>query len=396
MNFALYKRTVIIAFSAIILWGILSLWGYVSFYNGGSVDDKYAFVVSLFLEVLAFVLLFISPQNLVLRRSIGITITIWLLYTILIVLSTSNNLLMDLRAVLWWPSMYYLACFVFRSKYSYYGISLFKNYFIPVAFITNTALFFYLRSLNSQVGLFASNQVFYVSLLLPCLFLLKKRWMKYVAMLIVVVCASISFKRSTLLVTLLTLFFSLIFEFKGKGKLFTRVLLMALLVGGSFWLFSFINDQTSGYFIERINSINDTGGAGRLDIYKSVLNHFSNQSSFDKLFGSGYNTVIRNGWVRDDGVLVSSHNDFLEILCDYGIVGLVIYIVFIIRLVLNTISIRFNKELFQSNVILLVVFFVMSAVSHLSLYPTYYVYLILIVSLTQASIENKSISFGRL
>jgi O-antigen ligase len=67
-------------------------------------------------------------------------------------------------------------------------------------------------------------------------------------------------------------------------------------------------------------------GSERLDIYSNILNLLSTSSSQSLLFGhGGYQAV-------ETKLKILAHNDFLEILYDFGIVTFIAYFVFFIQL----------------------------------------------------------------
>ena len=68
----------------------------------------------------------------------------------------------------------------------------------------------------------------------------------------------------------------------------------------------------------RFEAMNEDEGNGRLDIYSDVFVQYLDSDLFSQLFGHGYNmvSVVLKG--------PSAHNDFLEVLYDYGIIGFII------------------------------------------------------------------------
>ncbi|MGN0811932.1 MAG: O-antigen ligase family protein [Candidatus Coproplasma sp.] len=76
--------------------------------------------------------------------------------------------------------------------------------------------------------------------------------------------------------------------------------------------------------IERFLNISDDGGSGRDLIWELVIDDFNQSSLNEKIFGHGYHTVMQvtGSSIIDREVL--AHNDYLEILYDYGIIGLVL------------------------------------------------------------------------
>ena len=93
------------------------------------------------------------------------------------------------------------------------------------------------------------------------------------------------------------------------------------------------------------------------------------------LIGSGYNSVLLSKVCTDGflGASVSAHNDFLEVLYDYGVIGISIYVTFFLSLINKGINMvrdqyKYGKSFISS--ILIVIF--TSLTSHLIIYLNYY------------------------
>lgn len=119
----------------------------------------------------------------------------------------------------------------------------------------------------------------------------------------------------------------LITLFTGK-RLTLKGLIMIIVFGFIAWLviknciIELIPENTlSRISIEAI--INDNG-SGRSDIWKSAINDYWNGSIFNILFGYGYGGIeVSNGF----GMATSTmHNQFLQNLVSYGIVGFALYL----------------------------------------------------------------------
>lgn len=88
---------------------------------------------------------------------------------------------------------------------------------------------------------------------------------------------------------------------------------------------------TNNYFELLIYRIeNDTGGgSGRFDIWDLKLSSFISEGNvFSWLFGIGYDRAFKMGTT---GGLMGFHNDYLAILCGYGVIGFLtfLYLLFI-------------------------------------------------------------------
>jgi O-antigen ligase len=75
---------------------------------------------------------------------------------------------------------------------------------------------------------------------------------------------------------------------------------------------------------------NDSMDSGRMEIWSAKLLLFINDGNiFTWLFGIGYENAFN---LSDSSQTMGFHNDFLAILCGYGVLGLIlfIYIIFIV------------------------------------------------------------------
>jgi O-antigen ligase len=181
-----------------------------------------------------------------------------------------------------------------------------------------------------------------------------------------------------------------------RGNFFSKIFIVFIVVIGLSGLYDHFNSRSDDYITNRLSSIQDDGGSGRVDIYNTVFNSFEKQFFENKLMGVGHNGVRNSGIVWETrGVAnqnLSSHNDFIEIIYDYGVIGIIIYLFFIKSVISNTLKIRkLDSRLFQANIVSLIMFLVMSMVSHLILYPTYFAYLVILWAITASYLhQNKA------
>ena len=120
---------------------------------------------------------------------------------------------------------------------------------------------------------------------------------------------------------------------------------------------------------QRFEMIEDDGGNGREMIYKDVIERYASSDIVSQLFGKGYNSVTGTDKTR----ALSAHNDFLEVLYDYGAIGFVFYLLIHLSLIKWAILLFRRKSPMAFPVLVsYVCFIVMSMVSHLIIYPTYF------------------------
>ena len=115
------------------------------------------------------------------------------------------------------------------------------------------------------------------------------------------------------------------------------LLIIAAIITGYYIIHDFI-----GSVVERFSGLESDQGSGRTMIYSQVLSGLSQSDFFHLIFGHGYKSVktITMGNVM-------AHNDILELLYDFGLIGAVIYFLFILSLFKN--AIRHRKEKLKKN-----------------------------------------------
>lgn len=320
-------------------------------------------------------------------NKINAVILLWAIYAVLVTLLTSEDLFLDIRSVLWWPSVYFVFYSIARYDYSEKLINILIKYIIPLLYILTVIIYFYFRrfSLETNVGAFeADNSVFFVLALLPFVFLLSKRY-KYIFLILAIAAAFYSFKRSAALYTAIIIVISLYFDFwyHKKISLFKTVIIPIILVIGLVYGLTYLNNSTDGFLLSRFENISDDGGSGRIDIWKDTLNKFKASGIELQIAGHGFNAVIKVS-------PFSAHNDFLEMLYDFGIIGLSLYILFIILMVFCILKYKnLDDRYYQAGIVMLTIFFIMSMVSHLWLYPSFYGYLVSFLGVVNGRIQRR-------
>lgn len=240
---------------------------------------------------------------------------------------------------------------------------------MTVAFVLNNRV-------NTRADEFIGNNAVYFPLLvLPWIVSISKKGWKWVGIAVILFCVLISLKRSATLIIVGSLFVTFFFDFVySKRKKTFSTFILALAVIGVGFLILYSNINSVNVVSQRFDSIEEDGGNGRDMIYYDVLYRFSQSSTIDKFIGHGYNMVRGESTMS---VPVSAHNDFLEVLYDYGYVGIVVYV--LLHLILIQRIILFTKRRFYlapAYLVSYICMLVMSLVSHLMIYPTYIVFLV--------------------
>jgi len=250
----------------------------------------------------------------------------------------------------------------------------------PVVFFMY--IFIYLKYMEVS-GKGNVNLVYYVLCFLPFVLCVKKNSIKMIFLLMISFSLLISLKRTAFIAFVVALFVSYLIDRHILGKkrkkklVYTLVIFLTIITG--IFMYNYIVDAFNLDIILRLQQLSTDGWSGRDIIYRSVWHYQLNSTAGEWLIGRGYNGVSNTS--AASYLFFSSpaaHNDFLEILYDYGIIGLSIYLLFCIKLIKHSIKlIRLKSDMAGPFAASLIIFFILSVFSILILYPRYYLYLVL-------------------
>jgi hypothetical protein len=232
----------------------------------------------------------------------------------------------------------------------------------------------------------ALNQAYFILVFLPFALTLKNKQLKFLGIILIGLTILLSLKRAGIVAFSFSILGYLFFQksyFKQKiRKRFNKIFIIAL-TGLLIFSFIFVFEETNNVLLDRFSSVNDDGGSGRISIWKKVLSLQMNSDFIGFLFGHGKNAV------KLSKVSFSAHNDFQEILYNYGIFIFLIYLLFhrSIYSYLKKIK-KMDMSIFIPFLITYIVFMFLSATSHLIVYPTYFVYLTSFMGIIIGYTEN--------
>ena len=152
-------------------------------------------------------------------------------------------------------------------------------------------------------------------------------------------------------------------------------------------------ENTRGTFsvIDRLLSTGQTSNEGREDVWPVVISMIRHSDIIALIFGHGFDTVIENS-----PLALSAHCDFLEVIYDYGVSGLLLYLTFYKRLWNGFIKMyRQGSELAAPMSFTFVTAFVVSLFSHLIIFPTYFLGFCLFWGLAMGSVDSEDVTLLR-
>ena len=208
---------------------------------------------------------------------------------------------------------------------------------------------------------FANNASYHIMGLLPFVFLIRKRFFTLFLILLFFWYSLGSMKRSVLIISLFSMIlftYSIYYEEKNTVKI--KGLVIALLLSGAL-LFSiqyyYLNIGIGERFEERIMlMIYEGHSAGRDVLIKDFFEAWlASENIFSYIFGLGYgsSTSVISG---------SAHNDFMQILGENGLIGLIIFLLLFFYLISNTFKLDQIKK-YKIAYIMLISSMIMSALT---------------------------------
>lgn len=380
------ENKLIFSLKIFFLWAIVTMYIYAA-YDFNSIPAYTSLALRIVLQIISFTLILSKDEN-VKRGFMYKLVVFWMIYTSIITYMNPHAP-RELSENLWWPCIFIL--FYHIAAYPNLILKFFLKY-LPKLFIGAFILFPLSYTVESFRELGATNYVFFISLLFPLLFFVKEK-NRYIYYTIGLILSVLAFKRSGILIVASAGAVITWYDFiktKGRNTSIKKIMSVFFLIV-MIAIFIVTNKYTGGHMMERFSSIEEDGGSGRDIIFKYIILRFENSDMFNQLFGFGFNGVVNHEWYEiRNGVFISAHNDFLEILCDFGYVGATMYLIFIINLIMNTRWIfKYSISLYKANVMSILILLIASMVSHLFIYPTYYAFLMILWGITSYFIVNK-------
>ena len=239
-----------------------------------------------------------------------------------------------------------------------------------------TALIYIYGKLVNRNGDSSANTIYYVLMFLPITSFIETVPIRYAACIFQILAVLQSNKRTALIAILVYFVFVKLHAEKNADASKMALKYAACCIGlVVIWIaFPYITSWLNVTVFDELSaaSIQEDGGSNRLYIYGQLWDVQKNSGLLHWLIGGGYNSVLMSK-ICTDGALgenVSAHNDFLEVLYDYGLTGIALYVSFFLNLVRSgkkSVS-KYRVPFFGSILMVLII----SVTSHLVIYLNYY------------------------
>jgi len=392
-----YKRTIILYLATAVCIGYILLAELLFYYDISTTLAKYKILFYLLMLIIAFFVFIIvkKPKN---KGSIIIMV----LFVILTIVSTvinnneGNSMLGMIKKIIGLSS--FAAVIYISYKISYYNEVKYLMKPMLVIFFALLAIYYCYMFSSKSVLLRSENCVYYLILFLPFVMQIKNRLIQYPTLILIIFACLISMKRTAFMSIMAFFFVFFIVTMITKKAPVKKVILLTiacLVVFTFFFSYQYIANFMGYDLLStlKIDVIIADEGSGRLSIYEVVLNDQLNSDLQHWLLGSGFNGVVANqiAWEAEP---VSAHNDFLEILYDYGIPGLFVYLLFIFKLTKSGIHFYKDKMDFAPSFIAsIALFLIFSMTSHLVIYLNYFFALLSFWGICLGRYERLSINY---
>lgn len=275
---------------------------------------------------------------------------------------------------------------------SYYAVLHLKTVKFHVALVV-LALPFLLYSFyvmrNAEAtysGKLLLNPVYFIAYLMPVILLLRSNILKAGGLLLIFVVVVLSYKRLAIMAygsSMLVYFYYLSLS-GSKAKVWRT---LTILLGACVFIavlalsFKYLAGAFGLDWGGRMGDIVEGGGGGRTVIWKTLLSELAAQPAY-WLFGKGYmaTQMTSISW---------AHNDFLEIFYDFGLIGLTIYLMFVVKIVKIFFEMKkFKYKHYAAFAVSLVWFAWGSMFSMLVIMPYWFLSLPFFWGITIADFEN--------
>ena len=204
----------------------------------------------------------------------------------------------------------------------------------------------------------SSNSIYYVLCALPFVFLIPKIKWQLIGLFVASASILISGKGTCLLSLAIIWAIFAVKYINPKTVSISKIMIrLGIVVLFLIVLAAVLQTQTNMKISEVFGdtwSELTSGGNGRSEIYASAWNEFVKSDFWSQLVGHGF------GWI-DSAISIGTHNDFLMVLCNYGLIGFLLYLSFWLCLIQSIFQLKkMESEFLLAYEVSVIAFFAVS------------------------------------
>lgn len=280
--------------------------------------------------------------------------------------------------------------FIFIYRYGLLLGRLNKNAYpiiVSIAVLVTILLIQYISTYlfsSSNIAVISNDAIFSLVVFMPFVFLIRDKKMMILLLFFILMCTLFSQKRSAILFVYISASAAIFFYFiKSVNFKFVFAVISMILIS-----LRFLEEIKKISFVESaLNRFESAEDNGRAAIIDATLNGFNNADFINILFGHGYNATIRN-------IGLPSHNDFVEVLYNYGIFAMSLYVlIFIIMGTRCIVWFRSRHRFLEYYVCYIIAFILLVGFSLFNnmVFSTYNIVLFLALGFSSSNIKNEII-----
>lgn len=255
--------------------------------------------------------------------------------------------------------------YVLSNKYN-----LRKLIIISMSVLTIGLIYTYYKNYNINLNYFetetTTNTSYFVMYMLPFLLCYKNKYIKTILIVITILVVFSSLKRTGSIAVILAIVVFIYVELAKDKKKWKNTLFIIILGTAVYYLISY-GGLSDNILISRFEKLPEDQGSGRILVWESTWEMIKESNVLQVFFGHGFNMVQ-----TDSPLKLSAHNDFIEVLYDFGIIGFILLLttyIQLIRFVLKLIKIESKYAAPMAASVVLMIIGSMS--SHIIIYPYY-------------------------
>lgn len=190
---------------------------------------------------------------------------------------------------------------------------------------------FWILSMSKTFEIFSMGRdyIFSVVIFVPLIFYIKSPILKYGLLFAILYAVIISTKRTALIAVCSTSVIYILTHMSELKRIKKKIVFLFILItiGLLFTTQSIISGSVKDALditFERMSNLNDNSNEERKAIYTIVFSKIEESSFFSVVFGHGYNAVTKEIFGHP------AHNDYLEIMYDYGFIATFFYVILLL------------------------------------------------------------------
>ena len=208
---------------------------------------------------------------------------------------------------------------------------------------------------------------YWILFLMPILLHTPHKWLRYAGLILVGAILFASFKRGGILAFGCGLLAYLFVKEILIGRKFTKLIFFVIAIMALVLVFIVVDNALDNLFTERFMNIKDDGGSGRDQVWATTWRMIQQSDLEYLVFGHGFSTVAK---YSPFGRTMGAHNDFLESLFDFGILGTLFYValhILLIKQIFRNIRVRNDEAAIMA--FTYAFFLVLAMISFVQIYP---------------------------